>query len=94
MSISYEDIISNNKIIDIRNNISFLEYHLNNSINIKRIELLSNPEKYIKKDEIIYLICDEGTASLSTAKVLNALGYNCYSIEGGLEKIKKTNSIK
>lgn len=89
MSISYEDIIGNNKIIDIRNSISFSEYHLNNSINIKRIELLSCPEKYIKKDETVYIICDEGTASLSTAKVLNALGYNCFSIEGGIEKVKK-----
>ena len=40
-------------------------------------------------DEKYYLICDLGKVSLSCARVLNALGYNCYSIKGGIEGLKK-----
>lgn len=87
MTIYINEIDVNNKIIDIRSSLSYNKKHLHGSINIPRLMLLSNPSDYINKNEIVYLVCDEGLSSLSTARVLNALGYNCYSIEGGIEKI-------
>jgi len=87
MTISYADIIKSNKIIDIRNRSIYNKKNIDGTINIPRLELLSSPSSYIKKGEIVYILCDEGYASLITAKILNALGYNCYSIEGGIEKI-------
>ena len=87
MSININNINVNNKIIDIRNSISYNKKHISNSINIPRLLLLENPNNYITKYETVYLICDEGITSLSTSKILNALGYDTYSIEGGIEKI-------
>ena len=87
MIISFEMIDTYNKIIDVRNSVFYLERHLPGSINVPRLKLLSNPEKYISKNEVVYLVCDGGKVSLACAKILNSRGYKCYSIEGGLEKI-------
>lgn len=89
MIVSFDEIDKNCKIIDIRDNISFSEYNIKNSLNVPKIKLLSDPSLYINKDEIVYIVCDEGKSSKSTANILNKLGYKCYSIEGGLDSIKK-----
>ena len=82
MTVSFDEVNKNYKIIDIK-------YSIKNSINIPKIKLLSDPNLYINKSEIIYIICDEGKSSKSTANILNKLGYKCYSIEGGINSIKK-----
>ena len=76
-------------IIDIRENYEYKMGHIDNSINVPMDLILLVPEKYLKKNKVYYLICDKGTVSLSCAKILNALGYSCYSIIGGIEGIKK-----
>ena len=47
-----------------------------------------NDKKYINKNSKYYLLCSKGLLSNKTANILNALGYNCYSITGGIESIK------
>lgn len=89
MEIDFENVYDKSKIIDIRSPLNFANNSIPFSINIPRIKLMSNPELYINKNEKYYLICDLGKVSLSCAKVLNALGYNCYSIKGGIEGLKK-----
>lgn len=89
MEIDFENVYDKSKIIDIRNPLNFANNSIPSSVNIPRIKLMSNPELYISKDKDYYLICDLGRVSLSCAKVLNALGYNCYSIKGGIEGLKK-----
>lgn len=89
MEIDFENVYDKSKIIDIRSPLDFANNSIPFSINIPRIKLMSNPELYINKNEKYYLICDLGKVSLSCAKVLNALGYNCYSIKGGIEGLKK-----
>lgn len=89
MEIDFENVYDKSKIIDIRSPLDFANNSIPFSVNIPRIKLMSNPELYINKNEKYYLICDLGRVSLSCAKVLNALGYNCYSIKGGIEGLKK-----
>ena len=89
MEIDFENVYDKSKIIDVRSPLDFANNSIPFSINIPRIKLMSNPELYINKNEKYYLICDLGKVSLSCAKVLNALGYNCYSIKGGIEGLKK-----
>ena len=72
-------------IIDIRSKMDFNKKHIKGSINIPKMLLMSNPEKYFKKDITYFLICDRGKISLICAKMLNALGYKCYSVAGGIE---------
>lgn len=87
MEINYQDISINSKIIDIRHPDDYKLYHLDNSINVTRLNLLKNPDKYLN-NKINYIICDKGVVSKSCVKILNALGYNCKSIIGGIESIK------
>lgn len=89
MNISLNNILDKNKIIDIRTSIEYNNYHYPGSINIPRMILLKNPEKYINKNSEYYLLCSKGLLSSKTANILNALGYNCYSITGGIDSIKR-----
>lgn len=88
MQIGYNSITDKTKIIDIRNSIDFSNNHVKESVNVPRLALMSNPQDYMDKTYSYYLICDKGKVSLSCARILNALGYNCYSVIGGIEGIK------
>lgn len=89
MEIEINEINSNNIIIDIRSKSDYLNYHYNNSINIPKNILLNNPDKYLNKSNTYYLICNKGIISKSTCNILNSLGYNCYSVKGGINAINK-----
>ena len=89
MEIEYKDIDLNNKIIDIRSKLDYDCYSIKKSINIPYLKLLENHSKYLNKQDIYYLICDKGKISKSASRILNAIGYKCYSISGGIEEITK-----
>lgn len=84
MQVNLNEINSNN-IIDIRSEYEFNQKNISGSINIPKMNLLRNPEKYLNKFDTYYLVCSKGYTSLSVSKILNALGYNCYSINGGID---------
>ena len=75
--------LKNANIIDIRNKLKYQNNHIPNSINIDEIMLLSNPEKYLNKDEIYYIYCDFGNRSKRVTYQLNKLGYNTVNVDGG-----------
>lgn len=87
MQIDFKEIIDMTKIIDIRSLLDYKKNNINGSINVPKTLLMSSPEKYLMKDETYFLLCDKGNVSLICAKILNALGYKCYSIIGGIEKL-------
>lgn len=89
MEIEYKNIINKSNIIDIRSALDYNEINIKESINIPKIILMSNYDNYLNKEEDFYLLCDKGTVSLSCSKILNALGYKCFSIKGGIENIVK-----
>lgn len=93
MQINFEKVDLNKEIIDIRSSLEYNKKRYKKSINIPRIILLSNPEKYLNKESEYYLLCDKGKVSLSCSNILNALGYSCYSIIGGIEQMEKNNVI-
>lgn len=86
MEIELSDVNKKNNIIDIRSSLDYNKKNIKGSINIPKMLLMSNPEKYMNKRNTYFLICDKGKVSFVCAKMLNALGYNCYSIVGGIEK--------
>ena len=88
MQIEFNQINRNNLIIDLRMPSEFEKGNIPGSINISRINLLKSPEAYLNKERIYYLICNKGEVSFSCSKILNALGYHCYSIIGGIEGLK------
>ncbi len=87
MEVHFNDVFYKNNIIDIRSSLDFYEENIIGSINVPRIILLSNPSMYLNQYDDYYLVCDKGKVSLSCCKVLNALGYKCYSIIGGIESV-------
>ena len=89
MQVDIGDVKDYKRIIDIRTSIEFNKDNIKGSINVPRINLLKDPNLYLNKKDIFYLLSNKGEVSLSCAKILNALGYKCYSIIGGIEKIKK-----
>lgn len=88
MQISFDKMKSNVMVIDIRSTSEYEEYRYPGSICIPRLTLLKNPEAYLSKEKEYYLICHKGEVSLSCARILNALGYHCYSVDGGIERYK------
>ena len=88
MLIDINDIKNKNNIIDIRSSISFNKFNYEGSRNIPRMLLLSNPELYLNKNEEYYIMCDKGLLSKSVSNILNSLGYNCYSIIGGINSVR------
>lgn len=76
-------------LIDIRDKEDYINNNIKGSINIPRLKLLNDPKQFLDKNKIYYLICDMGVLSESTSKILNALGYNCISVKGGIKEYKK-----
>ena len=88
MYINFSQITDNSKIIDLRPSFEYMEFNIPGSINIPKFVLLSNPGSYLNKAEDFYLICNKGEISSNVAKILNALGYHCYSVIGGIDNLK------
>ena len=88
MQIKISEIENKNNIIDIRTSSEFNEFNIGGR-NITRMNLLKNPEYYLDKNNTYYMVCNKGTVSLSCSRILNALGYNCYSVAGGIDDLKK-----
>ena len=88
MQVKISEIENKNNIIDIRTSSEFNEFNIGGR-NIIRMNLLKNPEYYLDKNNTYYIVCNKGTVSLSCTKILNALGYNCYSVAGGIDDLKK-----
>lgn len=90
MQIHLREITKKTNIIDIRTTVEFNDFNYPGSKNVPRLFLLQNPEKFLDKNNDYYLICQKGEVSLACSKILNALGYRCYSIIGGIESYKTT----
>ncbi len=88
MQIKISEIENKNNIIDIRTSTEFNEFNIGGR-NITRMNLLKNPEYYLDKNNTYYIVCNKGMVSLSCSRLLNALGYNCYSVAGGIDDLKK-----
>lgn len=91
MKIEYGVIQDKSRIIDIRTSLEYDKFNIPGSINVPKFNLLKNPDYYMNEDDDYYLLCNKGEVSYSCCKILNALGYKCYSIIGGIELIKKHN---
>lgn len=69
------------KIIDVSDRYTYMNGHLNNSINIPYDELLNNYRKYLNKNDKYYLYCKSGKLSRRATMVLSSIGYKVYTLE-------------
>lgn len=72
-------------VIDIRNAQSYNNNHISTAKNIPSQLLISNPSKYLTKNETYYLYCQRGVTSIKVCSLLNSLGYNAINVNGGYE---------
>ena len=71
------------RIIDIRQPAEYKENKLFATENIPYDTLIRYPDKYLKPNEAVYLICDDGSGSFRCAKILEIQGYTAVSIRYG-----------
>ena len=69
--------------IDIRDKNDFLKGHIDGAVNINYIDLILNPERFLKKDNLYYIYCNTGLKSKSVVLKLKKMGYNCVNYDGG-----------
>lgn len=88
MNISIEEFLRLNpsNIIDIRNSQIYSNNHIPKAINVPYDELIVNPSKYLNKGVRYYIYCQKGFTSKRVVIILNNLGYNTVSINGGYEE--------
>ena len=84
-NIEWKDLLVKNNVnlIDIRSFDKFFIGHVKNAVNVEEIELIKNPEKYLKKNDIYYIYCDYGNSGKSVVSYLNNIGYSTVNINGG-----------
>ncbi len=87
MNISVKDLIEGNfsSIIDMRSIEKYNNNHIPGSINVPKLLLIQNPEKYMNKNQTYYLYCQNGQASYKVSEALNKKGYRIINVLGGYE---------
>lgn len=89
------DYIDNNmRIIDIRDNSSFNNSHLDNSINVSLHNIVVNHSKFLDKNKEYLIICEYGIQSKIIVKMLNNLGYHVYSLKDGYSSLIRKGKVK
>lgn len=86
-SISIKDLLkyNNRNIIDIRSVEKYNNNHIPGAINIPFEKIITEPEKYLNKNDRYYIYCRSGVTSYKTCEILIKKGYNVTNISGGYE---------
>lgn len=89
-----KELLANNEIdrhniIDIREGYEQKLGKISGSRNIPMNKLLGKPEKFLKKDQKYYIICQSGTRSFATYINLKLKKYKVVNISGGYQKWEK-----
>ncbi len=74
----------NAKLIDVRERSEFKTGSLKTAKNIPLGEMLTNPEKYLSKDNTYYLFCQSGARSGRACSQLSKQGYDVVNLGGGI----------
>lgn len=87
-SIQISELLTYNNpiIIDIRNNQSYNNNHIDGAINIPYQELITNPSKYLEKNKRYFIYCQKGLTSVKVCNRLYNQGYSVVNIIGGYEE--------
>ena len=87
VSISQLKLVMNNEnLIDIRDIEKFNGSHIIGAHNIPMIKLLADPSRYLSKNKIYYIYCQQGITSVRLVGSLRKQGYNVYNVIGGYER--------
>ncbi len=79
-----DSLIGQVEIIDIREPFEYNSGSLRSAKNIPMGNLLSNPDKFIKKEKTYYIICQSGGRSGSATRALTKQGFHVINVSGGM----------
>ena len=78
-----DNLIGNVEIIDIREPYEYKMGTIRTAKSIPMGNLLSNPDKYLDKQQTYYILCQSGARSGRTTNLLSKQGYNVINVAGG-----------
>ncbi|MEZ5564166.1 MAG: rhodanese-like domain-containing protein [Gammaproteobacteria bacterium] len=79
-------------VVDIRDADKFAGGHIVDALNIPAAELARAEEGKIKKNRAVVVVCENGSESVQSARVLRAAGFDgAYSLSGGVEGWRRDN---
>ena len=79
-----DNLIGTVEIIDIREPYEYKSGTLKTAKNIPMGNLLNEPDKYLNKDKIYYIMCQSGGRSGRTCSLLQRQGFNVINVAGGM----------
>lgn len=79
-----DDLIGNIELIDIRESYEYNGGSIKSAKNIPMKTLLSNPDKYLKKDKEYYIVCQSGGRSSMACNDLRKRGFDVTNVAGGV----------
>lgn len=79
-----DPLIGSIELIDIREPYEFKSTTMRTAKNIPMGNLLNNPDKYLRKDKIYYIMCQSGGRSGRSCRVLQKKGFDVVNVAGGM----------
>ncbi len=86
-------LIGNINLIDIREAYEFQGGSIKSAKNIPMGDLLNQPERYLKKSEKYYIMCQSGMRSSRTVSTLQKAGYDVVNVKGGMGSYRGKNKV-
>ncbi len=71
-------------LIDVREPYEYVSGSIKGAKNIPMNDLLSNPQKYLSKDQTYYIFCQSGGRSKMTVSQLLKAGFQVINVAGGM----------
>jgi rhodanese-related sulfurtransferase len=79
-------------VVDLRDAARFAAGHIVGAVNIPPAELAKGEEGKIKKRKAVVVVCDSGSESVQSARLLRAAGFDgAFSLGGGLDTWQREN---
>lgn len=75
--------LKNINIIDIREKYEYDASHIEGSINIPSMAIISNPGDFLDKNKTYYIICQSGGRSRGVCNILSSQGYDVINVYDG-----------
>lgn len=79
-----DNLIGKVELIDIREPYEYSRGTIKTSKNIPMQTLLSDPDKYLKKDKEYYIVCQSGGRSSRVCSELSKNGFDVTNVAGGV----------
>ncbi|WP_346898978.1 rhodanese-like domain-containing protein [Clostridium sp. UBA7503] len=85
-----DSLLGKINLIDIREIYEYRNGSLKTARNIPMGNLLNNPDRYLKKENEYYLMCETGSRSSLACRRLNKEGFNVINVRGGIGAYRGT----